>query len=94
MGWDEVSAVNDEIWEAGQAEIRTHLDEVAKCLMQCVDLLDVAFHHVDVAYNGYDPGYPYPDSQNARAWDYVDVMQDARNNILHRLETWDGVVRD
>ncbi len=93
MGWDEVSANNDLIWKARQDQIRKHLDVVASCLKQCVDNLDVAFDQIDRAYNGYDPGEAYPDSQNARAWDYVDAMQIARNEIIIRLETWDGVTR-
>lgn len=93
MGWDEVSAVNDEIWETRQQEIKEYLDKVAVCLVNTIDLLHNAWDHIDTAYNGYDPGPEYPDSQNARAWDYLGAISIARDEIINRLETWDGYVR-
>jgi hypothetical protein len=75
------------------AHIRLHLDSMAACLIDVINTLDRAWEHLDSAFDGYDPGYPYPDSLDARAWDYVDAMQTARREILDRLETWDGYER-
>ena len=72
--------------------IDNRLDKAAACLLKAYELLGTAADHIDKAYDGYDPGYPYADSPDARAWDYVDVIQTARYDIRTRLETWDGFV--
>jgi hypothetical protein len=43
---------------------------------------------VDAAFDD-GPGYPAPDSQDARAWDYLEAICEARKALGHRLNTWD-----
>jgi hypothetical protein len=31
----------------------------------------------------------HPDSQDARAWDYLDAIREAQRALGHRLNTWD-----
>jgi hypothetical protein len=70
-----------------------NLDNAARALMNALSCIDSAYKHIDKAFDGYDPGYPAPDSADARAWDYLDAIQIARNEIIDRLETWDGYER-
>ena len=70
--------------------IGTNFDRAAACLLVAYDALGKAGDIIDKAYDGYGPHYPYPDSPDARAWDYIDAIESARNDIRIRLETWDG----
>lgn len=76
------------------ANIERNLDKASARLLEAYHLLGTAAAHIHNAFDGYDPGYPYPDSVDARAWDYVDVIQSARHDIRIRLETWDGFTND
>lgn len=66
-----------------------YLDAAAKNLMIALQYLDTAYERIDQAYKGYEPGYPYADSDDARAWDYLDAIGKARRVIGNRLNTWD-----
>jgi len=68
----------------------TYLDAAAKNLMIALEYLDTAYERINQAYDGYEPGYPYPDSSDARAWDYLDSISECRWSIRHRLNTWDN----
>lgn len=65
------------------------LDAAAKNLMIAMDILSIAERRISEAYNGDEPGYPTPDSDNARAWDYLDAIREAQRQIGYRLNTWD-----
>ena len=65
---------------------------VASALFAALDWLDMAHDALDRIYNGYDPGYPYADSPDARAWDYYDAISRTRQAIVLRLETWDEYI--
>lgn len=72
------------------ANLERNLDKTAKQLLIAYNSLGFAADYIHDAFDGYDPGYPWADSPDARAWDYVDVIQTARREIRIRLETWDG----
>lgn len=65
------------------------LDAAAKNLMIAMDILSIAERRISEAYNSDEPGYPTPDSDNARAWDYLDAIREAQRQIGYRLNTWD-----
>lgn len=65
------------------------LDTVGADLAHIMTLLDRAKKDLDIIYKGYEPGYPYADSPDARAWDYYSAIHDAANEIAKRLNTWD-----
>ena len=75
------------------ADIRQHLDGAAACLFDISKRLDHALRLIDEAFDGYEPGYPYANSVDARAWDYIDAIHVARREIFVRLETWYGCIR-
>lgn len=66
-----------------------YLDAAAQNLKIAIMYLNTAYKHIDRAYKGNDPGYPAPDSQDARAWDYIDAIVVASKAIGNRLNTWD-----
>ena len=68
---------------------KVYLDNAAMCLANALKQLEWAEASVDAAFDGYDPGYPAPDTQDARAWDYLDAIREAARAIGHRLNTWD-----
>lgn len=51
--------------------------------------LEIAYEHIEKAFDGNEPGYPAPDSPDARAWDYLDAIGEAQRAIGNRLNTWD-----
>jgi hypothetical protein len=68
---------------------KENLDAAANSLVLALCNLDIAYEHISKAYDDDEPGYPYPDSQDARAWDYIDAIWEAQRAIGHRLNTWD-----
>lgn len=68
------------------------LKYAARALFSALEWLDKAHERLDYLYDGYDPGYPFADSPDARAWDYYDAIARARSEIINRLETWDDYV--
>jgi hypothetical protein len=90
MGWDEQIAVDEEYYALRQAEIASYLDNVSMQMSILIDTMNKCKHHISLAYNGGSPGAPEPDSQNARAHDYIDALDEASLIIGNRLNTWDG----
>lgn len=66
-----------------------YLDAAAQNLKIALMYLDTAYKRIEQAYKGNEPGYPYADSDDARAWDYLDAIGEARKVIGNRLNTWD-----
>jgi len=71
------------------SSIKEHLDAAANSLVLALCNLDIADERISKAYDDDEPGYPYPDSHDARAWDYIDAIREAQRAIGHRLNTWD-----
>ena len=71
------------------ALISKRLDEAASYMIDAYNALGKAADCIDVAFLGRDPGYPSADSVNARAWDYVDVIQSARYDLNVRFDNWE-----
>ena len=71
------------------SKVDIYLDAAAKNLEIALTYINTAYMRVDEAYDGNDPGYPAPDSQDARAWDYLDAIDEVRRAIGSRLNTWD-----
>ena len=65
------------------------VNAAAKKLVAAMQNLDTAYLLIDTAFDGNDPGYPYPNSVDARAWDYLDAIDEAKRIIGNRLNTWD-----
>ena len=65
------------------------MDAAACCLRDALECLWTAEAFVKKAFDGYDPGYPSPDTQDARAWDYLDAIHEAERALGDRLNTWD-----
>lgn len=68
---------------------KVYLDNAAMYLAAALKQLEFAEASISEAFDGYDPGYPSPDTQDARAWDYLDAIHEAEKAIGHRLNTWD-----
>ena len=68
---------------------KVYLDNAAMCLANALKQLEWAEASVDAAFDGNDPAHPWPDSQGARGWDYLDAIREAARAIGHRLNTWD-----
>ena len=66
------------------------LNAAANNLMLALERLESADNCISHAYEGDEPGYPAPDSQDARAWDYLDAIREAQKIIGYRLNTWDN----
>ena len=71
------------------SNIKENLDAAANSLVLALCNLDIADERISKAYDDDEPGYPYPDSQDARAWDYLDAIREAQKIIGCRLNTWD-----
>ncbi len=67
---------------------RTYLNVASKNLELALEYLDIADKRISQAFDYDDPGYPYPDSNAAMAWDYWDAIREARKALGHRLNTW------
>lgn len=70
------------------SKCETYLDAASKNLEIAMEYLDIARHRIDMAFGGYDPGYPTPDSFDSMAWDYLDAITIAEREIGNRLNTW------
>jgi hypothetical protein len=68
---------------------KVYLNNAAMYLAGALKQLEWAEASIAEAFDGYDPGYPAPDTQDARAWDYLDAIREAARAIGHRLNTWD-----
>jgi hypothetical protein len=67
---------------------KVYLNNAAVYLAAAIKQLEFAKSYVDAAFDD-GPGYPAPDSQDARAWDYLDAIREAQRALGHRLNTWD-----
>jgi hypothetical protein len=72
-----------------EVDVKYNLTLAAYHLRDALKSLDTAKDCISNAFDGYDPGYPAPDSQDARAWDYLDAIREAQRALGHRLNTWD-----
>ena len=72
-----------------EVDVRYNLGLAAYHLKDALKALKTAEDCISNAFDGYDPGYPSPDTQDARAWDYLDAIHEAEKAIGHRLNTWD-----
>ena len=68
----------------------TYLKAATKNLELALEYLDLADMRIRQAFDYDDPGYPYPDSNSAMAWDYWDAIRTAQREIGHRLNTWNN----
>ena len=66
-----------------------YLDISASNIKIAYDFLEDVYTYVGMAFDGDEPGYPAPDSLDARAWDYLDAIGEAQRALGHRLNTWD-----
>lgn len=67
---------------------KVYLNNAAVYLAAALKQLEFAKSYVDAAFDD-GPGYPVPDSQDARGWDYIDAIREAQRVIGYRLNTWD-----
>jgi hypothetical protein len=88
MGQDEVDHINDVIFEMRRNEICDVLDNLDHDFEFMIRLLDNYLARIDGVYQGFDPGFPAPDSHNARAWDYLSMIQDCRMSVVDCRSTW------
>ncbi len=68
----------------------TYLSAASKYLEFALEYLDIADKRISEAFDGDDPGYPYADSVDAMAWDYIDAIRIAQREIGNRLNTWNN----
>ena len=69
---------------------RAYLNAASKNLEIVLEYLDIADKQISRAFDGDHPGYPYADSVDAMAWDYVDAIRIAHREIGNRLNTWNN----
>ena len=70
-------------------DVKYNLTMAAYHMMDALASLNTASICISNAYDGDEPGYPAPDSLDARAWDYIDAIREAEKIIGYRLNTWD-----
>ena len=77
-----------------RCSVNTYLVNPTLCavgvrMTKMLEEIDTCRQMINDAYGGWDPGYPHADSDNARAWDYLDALATAGFALMDRVETWD-----
>ena len=74
--------------------VKPTLNAVSVRMIKMLEEIEICRQMLNDSYDGCDPGYPYADSDDARAWDYLDALATAEFALLDRVETWDNFYKE